>query len=156
METNGNIEPVPHGYHSLTPYLIVNDAHKAIEFYTKVFGAKELFRMDAPEGKIGHCELQIGDSRIMLADEFLNRGAVAPTSKGGRSFSLVLYVSNVDEVFDDAIDNGGVIVHPVKDQFYGDRMGTFRDPFGHEWSLGTHIEDVSEEEMLKRVKEMYR
>lgn len=152
METN--VEPIPKGYHSLTPYLIVNDANKAIQFYEKVFGAKELYRMDAPNGKIGHCEIEIGDSKIMLADEFPDRGAVAPT-QGGRAFSLVLYVSNVDEVFDDAIDNGGIIVHPLKDQFYGDRMGTFRDPFGHEWSVGTHVEDVSPEEMDKRSKEMF-
>ena len=152
METN--IEPIPKGYHSLTPYLIVNNGLKAIQFYEKVFGAKELHRMEAPNGKIGHCEIQIGDSKIMLADEFPDRGAVAPT-QGGRAFSLVLYVPNVDEIFDDAIDNGGVIVHPVKDQFYGDRMGTFRDPFGHEWSVGTHVEDVSPEEMDKRSKEMF-
>ncbi|WPU63216.1 VOC family protein [Peredibacter starrii] len=152
METN--VEPIPKGYHSLTPYLIVNDAKKAIQFYEKVFGAKELYRMDAPNGKIGHCEIEIGDSRFMLADEFPERGAVAPT-QGGRAFSLVLYVPNVDEIFDEAIDNGGVIVHPVKDQFYGDRMGTFRDPFGHEWSVGTHVEDVSPEEMDKRSKEMF-
>lgn len=152
METQ--VAPIPEGYHSLTPYLIVSDAKKAIQYYTKVFGAKETFRMDMPGGKIGHCELLIGDSRIMLADEFPNRGAIAPT-QGGRSFSLVLYVPNVDEIFDEAVDNGGIIVHPVKDQFYGDRMGTIRDPFGHEWSLATHIEDVPEEEMIKRSKEMF-
>ena len=148
------IEAIPQGYHSLTPYLIVSDAKKAIHYYTKVFRAKETFRLDAPDGKIAHAELQIGDSRIMLADESPDSGVIAPT-KGGRSFSLVLYVENVDEVFDDAVDNGGIIVHPLKDQFYGDRMGTIRDPFGHEWSVATHIEDVSEEEMIKRSKEMF-
>ena len=130
--------PIPEGYHSLTPYLIVKDAARAIEWYKKALGAEELFRMDK-EDRIGHAELRIGDSRFMLADEFPEIEAIAPSS-GGRSFSLVLYVENVDEVFDQAVDFGAIILHPLKDQSYGDRMGTIRDPFGHNWSIGTQIE----------------
>lgn len=143
METETT--PIPEGYHSLTPYLIVKEAARAIDWYIKAFGAKELLRLEK-DGKIAHAELEIGDSRIMLSDEFLEWGAIAPTG-GAKGFSLVLYVENVDEVFDDAIDFGATILHPLKDQFYGDRMGTFLDPFGHEWSVGTHVRDVSLREM---------
>lgn len=146
------VNPIPEGYHSLTPYLIVKDAAKAIEFYKKAFGASELFHMDAPGGKIGHCELQIGDSRIMLADEFPEMGSSAPTA-GGRAFSLMVYVENVDEVFKRAVDAGAKVIKPLKNEFYGDRMGTIQDPFGHNWHLGSHVEDVSEAEMQKRAKE---
>lgn len=152
MQTQVN--PIPEGYHSLTPYLIVRDASKAIEFYKNAFGAKELYRMDAPGGKIGHCELQIGDSRIMMADEFPNMGA-APEG-GPSSFSLVLYVENVDELFNRAVAAGATVVRALKDEFYGDRMGTLQDPFGHKWNLATHVEDVSPEEMKKRAEKMWQ
>lgn len=149
------VSPIPNGYHSLTPYLIVSNASKAIEFYKQAFNAKELFRMEAPGGKVGHCELMIGDSRIMLADEFPHMGAQAP-EEGPKPFSLVLYVENVDALFDQAVTAGAKIIRPLKDEFYGDRMGTLQDPFGHNWSLGTHVEDVSEEEMKKRADKMWQ
>lgn len=149
------VKPIPEGYHSITPYLIVKDASKAIDFYKRAFDARELFRMDAPGGKVGHCELQIGDSRIMMADEFPEIGSTAPT-EGGRAFSLMIYVDNADEFFDRAIDNGARILKPLKDQFYGDRMGTLQDPFGHNWHVATHIEDVPEEEMQKRAEESWK
>lgn len=152
MDTQVN--PIPEGYHSLTPYLIVKDARKAIEFYKEVFNASELYRMDGPDNKVGHCELQIGDSRIMLADEYPDMNAIAPGA-GGRAFSLVLYVKNVDEVFKKAVNAGATILQPLENKFYGDRMGTIQDPFGHSWSLGMHIEDVTPEEMNRRSKEMY-
>lgn len=145
------VSPIPEGYHSITPYLIVKDATKAIDFYKKAFGAKEIFRMDAPGGKIGHCELMIGDSRIMMADEFPDMGSTAPEG-ANRSFSLMIYVENVDEFFDMAVDHGARIIKPLKDQFYGDRMGTIQDPFGHNWHVASHIEDVSTEEMQKRAQ----
>ncbi len=148
METQ--VTPIPKGYHSLTPYLIVRDAGKAIDFYKKAFGAREIFRMDAPGEKVAHCELEIGDSRIMLADEFPNMGATAPGEGVGKSFSLVLYVENVDELFNRAVDAGAKVIRKLKDEFYGDRMGTIQDPFGHNWNLATHVEDVSPEEMRKR------
>lgn len=153
METE--IRSIPEGYHSLTPYLIVKNAASAIAFYQKAFGAKEIFRMDAPGGKIGHCELQIGDSRIMLADEFPDMGARAPVG-GDRAFSLMLYVENVDEFFKRAIEAGAKVLRPLKDEFYGDRMGTLQDPFGHNWHVATHVEDVSEEEMQKRATENWK
>lgn len=152
MDTQVN--PIPQGYHSLTPYLIVKDAAKAIEFYKKAFGAEEKFRMDAPQGKIGHCELQIGDSRIMLADEFPKMGSTAPT-EGVNSFSLLLYVDKVDEIFQQAIDAGAKVVRPLANEFYGDRMGTLEDPFGHHWSLATHVENVSDSEIRERAKKMW-
>ncbi len=150
MDTQVN--PIPKGYHSLTPYLIVNNASEAIEFYKKAFGAKEIFRMDAPNGKIGHCELQIGDSRIMMADEHPEMGANAPSSEGGRAFSLLIYVENVDEVFNRAVEAGAKVIKPLKNEFYGDRMGTIQDPFGHNWNLGMHVENVSPEEMKIRLE----
>ena len=154
MQTQVN--PIPQGYHSITPYLVVKDAARAIEFYKMAFGAKELFRMEMPNKMIGHCELQIGDSRIMLADEFPDMGATAPTSEGGRAFSLLIYVNNVDEMFKRAVDAGAKVLRPLKDEFYGDRMGTLQDPFGHNWNLGMHVEDVSEEELKNRADEMWR
>lgn len=150
------VNPIPQGYHSLTPYLIVKDAARAIEFYKKAFGAKELFRMAAPNSMIGHCELQIGDSRVMLADEFPDMDATAPTQGvNGIAFSLLIYVENVDEVFKRAVDAGAKVLRPLKNEFYGDRMGTVQDPFGHHWNLGMHVEDVSEEEMQKRAQKMW-
>lgn len=149
------VQPIPQGYHSITPYLIVKNAKQAIEFYQKAFGAKELYRMETPDGMIGHCELQIGDSRIMMADEFPNMGATAPSKEGGKAFSLLIYVDNVDQLFDRAVKAGAKVLRPLKNEFYGDRMGTVQDPFGHNWNLGMHIEDVSPEEMKKRAEKMW-
>lgn len=145
-----NVKPIPEGYHSVTPYLILKNAAKGIEFYKQVFGAKEIMRMPQPDGRIGHAELKIGDSVIMLADEAPERGARSPESIGGSPISILLYVENVDQVAERALAAGGKLVSPVQNQFYGDRMGTVKDPFGHQWYVATHVEDVSPEEMQKR------
>jgi len=142
--------PIPEGYHSATPYLIIKDAAKAIEFYKKAFGAKEMMRMSQPDGRIGHAEIKIGDSPIMLADEFPEMGARSPQSLGGSPVSILLYVEDVDAFAKQAVTAGTKIVRPVKDQFYGDRSGSFEDPFGHQWHIATHVEDVAPEEMHKR------
>ncbi len=144
-------KPIPDGYHSVTPYLICRNAAQAIAFYEKAFGAKELFRFPGPNGTVGHAELQIGDSRIMMADEPSEGLWRSPQSVGGTStVTLVLYVKEVDAVFRQAVAAGGKEVRKVENQFYGDRMGTLQDPFGHIWTIGTHIEDVSPEEMKRR------
>jgi PhnB protein len=145
-------KPIPEGYHSVTPYLIIKGATQAIDFYKKAFGATELFRMPAPEGKIGHAEIKIGDSPIMLADEFPEMGHKSPQTLGGSPISIMIYVTDVDTVFNQAIAAGGKEQRPVKDQFYGDRSGTLEDPFGHVWHVATHKEDVSPEEMERRMK----
>jgi PhnB protein len=149
--------PIPEGYHSVTPYLIIKDATKAIEFYKRAFGAKEIGRISMPDGKVGHAELQIGSSRIMLADEFPEWGHKSPITLGGSPIGLGLYVENVDDVFKKAISEGATTDKnmEVKDQFYGDRSGTVIDPFGHKWTISTHIEDVSFKEMQKRSDEMF-
>jgi PhnB protein len=145
---------IPDGYTSITPYLVVDGAARAIEFYEKAFGATEFYRLDMPEGKIGHAELQIGSARIMLADEAPEHHAHAPQKFGGSPVSLMLYVENVDEVFSRALAEGAKELRPVQDQFYGDRSGMLTDPFGHTWSIATHVEDVSSEEMAKRMASM--
>ena len=145
-----NVKPIPEGYHSVTPYLIIKGAADAIEFYKKAFGAVELFRMDH-EGKVGHAELKIGDSPIMLADENPEMGYVGATTLGGTPVSLMLYVEDVDTVYKRAISAGGAELKPVQDWFYGDRSGTLKDPYGHVWTVGTHKEDVTPEEMDKRM-----
>ena len=145
-------KPIPDGYHSVTPYLIIKGAADAIEFYKKAFGASELFRFAGPEGKIGHAEIKIGDSPIMLADEYPEIGYKSPQSLGGSPVSIMIYVEDVDTIFDRAITAGGKVQQPVKDQFYGDRLGTLEDPFGHVWHVSTHKEDVSVEEMERRAK----
>lgn len=147
------VKPIPDGYHSITPYLYVSDAKRALEFYANVFGAAELFRMDGPGGKIGHAEIKIGDSTIMLADEFPEMDARSPLSIGGSPVSLLLYVEDVDQVVDRAVNAGATLVRPVADQFYGDRSGGVKDPFGHTWFVATHKEDVPPEEMQKRAKQ---
>jgi PhnB protein len=141
---------IPDGYHSVTPYLIIKGAADAIDFYKRTFGAAELMRMPRPDGKIGHAEIRIGDSAIMLADEHLEMGHRSPQSLGGAGVSLMVYVERVDDVFTRAIASGAKEVQPVKDQFYGDRSGTLRDPFGHTWTIATHIEDIPPEEMRRR------
>jgi PhnB protein len=142
--------PIPEGYHSITPYLIVTGAASAVEFYKHAFGARELLRIPHPDGRIGHAELQIGDSRIMLADEFPEMGARSPMSLGGTPVGIQLYVDDVDTVVARALAAGAKMIRPVKDQFYGDRSGTLNDPFGHQWTISTHKEDVSPAELQKR------
>ncbi len=146
-----NVKPIPDGYHSVTPYLIIKGAADAIEFYKKAFGATELFRMPAPGGKVGHAEIKIGDSPIMLADESPEMGYVGPATLGGTPVSIMIYVEDVDTVFNQAIAAGGEQLKPLEDQFYGDRSGSLKDPFGHQWHVATHKEDVSPEEMDKRM-----
>jgi PhnB protein len=145
------VKPVPEGYHTVTPYLIVNGAAQAIEFYRKAFGATEVMRMPDKTGRIGHAEIRVGDSVIMLADEHLEMGHKGPRTLGGSSVSILLYLPDVDRTFAQAIGCGAKSLRPVADQFYGDRMGTLEDPFGHVWTLGTHIEDVTPEEMRRRM-----
>ena len=145
------VNPIPEGYRRVTPYLIVDGGAAAIEFYASVFGATERMRMDAPEGRIGHAELEIGDSVIMLADEHPEVNARGPRSIGGTPVSLHMYVEDVDSVFERAIEVGAKPLRPVEDQFYGDRSGQFEDPFGHKWNVASHVEDVSPEEMSKRM-----
>jgi PhnB protein len=147
------VKPIPQGYHTLTPYLIVKGAGAALDFYAKAFGAQELSRMADPSGKVGHAEMKIGDSPFMLADEFHEVGAVAPQAGAGRSVSFLVYVPDVDAAFARAVAAGAKAVRPVQDQFYGDRSGTLEDPFGHQWTLATHVEDVSPEEMERRARE---
>jgi PhnB protein len=147
-------KPIPDGYHTVTPYLIVNGAADAIDFYKRAFGATEIMRMPDPKGRIGHAEIRVGDSVIMMADQHHEMGYRDPRSLGGTAVSIVLYVDNVDTVFDRAIKAGAKSQRPVADQFYGDRMGTLEDPFGHVWTIGTHIEDVSPEEMKRRMAAM--
>ena len=148
-----DVKPIPDGYPRVTPYLHVDGAADALEFYVNIFGAKERMRMPAPEGRIGHAELEIGDSIVMLADEFPDMGNLSPKTIGGSPVTISLYVDDVDAVFAAALDAGATSVRPVENQFYGDRTGQFEDPFGHKWSIATHIEDVPPEEMEKRMQE---
>lgn len=147
------VKPIPEGYHTVTPYLAVDDAAAAIEYYKKAFGATERVRMDAPGGKIGHAELEIGDSLVMLSDPFPQASTRPPHELGGTSASVFLYVEDVDEVVKQAVAAGATVTMEVADQFWGDRFGTITDPFGHLWSLATHVEDVPPEEMAERAKE---
>ena len=146
--------PIPKGYRSVQPYLIVDGAAKAIAYYKAAFGAKERMRMDAPGGKIGHAEIEIGDCVIMLADEAPQWDAHAPARYGGSPVSIMIYVPNVDAVVKKAVGAGGKLTREVKDQFYGDRSGGITDPFGHHWHIATHVEDVSEKEMKRRMDAM--
>jgi PhnB protein len=148
------VQPIPAGYHSVTPYLLVRDAAKAIAFYRDAFGADEVMRFDGPNGKVAHAEVKIGDSHVMLADEVPEQGFVGPQTLGGAGVSLMLYVNDVDATFARAVAAGASVRRPVADQFYGDRVGTLVDPFGHVWSIGTHREDVSMEEVQRRMKAM--
>ena len=146
------VKAIPEGYHSITPYLIVNGAARALEFYQKAFGAEETVRMPMPNGRVGHAEMRIGDSTFMLADEFPERGIRAP--QGPPPVHLVFYCEDVDTVFKRALAAGAKELRPLQNQFYGDRSGTVTDPFGHQWTVATHVEDVSPEEMGRRAAEM--
>ncbi len=144
------VKPIPEGYHTVTPYLIIKDAASAIEFYKKAFRATEVMRMTDPSGKVLHAEIKIGDSPIMMSDEFPEMDARSPQSFGGSPVSIHLYVEDIDTLASQAIAAGAKVLRPVQDQFYGDRSGTFADPFGHVWHISTHKEDVSPEEIRKR------
>jgi PhnB protein len=147
------VSPIPVGYHAVTPYITVRGGAKAIEFYKQAFGAVEVMRFAMPDGTVAHAEIKIGDSHIMLADEMPAFGNRGPESLGGASGGLMIYLPNVDEAFARAVAAGAKVFKPVEDQFYGDRSGTVTDPFGHVWTLSTHIEDVSAEEMHRRAAE---
>ncbi|RXZ45557.1 VOC family protein [Crenobacter cavernae] len=144
------VKPVPDGYHTVTPYLAILNAAAAIDFYKQAFGAVEAMRVDAPGGKVGHAELRIGDSAVMLADECPDMGFRSPQTLGGPGMTLMLYVDDVDAWFARALAAGAKTLRPLQDQFYGDRSGTLEDPFGHVWTLATHIEDLSLEEITER------
>lgn len=145
---------IPEGFNTITPYLVIKGAAQAIEYYKKVFGAKEVFRMNGPDGKVGHAELQVGNSRFMLADENpqMGEGHTSASSIGASPVSLYIYLPDVDRVIERAVAEGAKLMKEPQDQFYGDRSGFIRDPFGHFWGVATHIEDVSPQEMEKRAK----
>ena len=144
------VKPIPEGYHSVTPYLILDDAARALEFYKKAFGAVELMRMPAPGGRIGHAEMRIGDSAVMLADENPQMNAKSARSYGGSPIFLMVYVPDVDATVAQAVAAGGRLERPVANQFYGDRTGSVEDPFGYRWYLATHVEDVPPDELERR------
>ena len=144
------VKPIPDGYHAVTPYLSIKGASEAIDFYKKAFGAKEIMRFPRPDGRLGHAEIQIGDSKVMLADEMPEVDFLGPSARGGSAVHLHLYVENVDAVVKQALGAGARELRPVEDQFYGDRLGAVGDPFGHVWHVSTHKEDLSAEELKKR------
>ena len=147
------VQPIPQGYPRLSPYLCIDGAARAIDFYVEVLGATEKMRMGGPDGKIGHAELTLGESIIMLADEYPDIGFLSPQRIGGTAVTLHAYVEDVDAVFEKALAAGAKSLRPVENQFYGDRSGQFEDPFGHRWSIATHVEDVDEAEMERRAQE---
>ncbi len=151
----GSVKPIPQGFHTVTPSLVVRNAAQAIDFYKKALGAEELMRMASPGGKIGHAELKIGDSIIFLSDEMPEMGCKSPQTLGGSAGTLHLYVEDVDKAFQRAINAGGKTTMPVADMFWGDRYGVFVDPYGHSWGLGTHKEDLTEQEIEERAKDFY-
>ena len=144
------VKPIPEGYHTVTAYLIAHDAAQAIEFYKRAFGATELFRMAGPGGKVGHAEIMIGKSPVMLADEHPEMGARSPRSIGGSPVTMLVYVENVDAFFNQAVSAGAKVVRPIENKFYGDRSGGLEDPFGYQWFIATHIEDLTPEELQRR------
>ena len=150
------VKPIPDGYPSLTPYLIVSNGAAAIDFYQKVFGARLRMKLDAPGGRVGHAQLEIGNGLVMLADEHPEMGALAPTTIGGTPVGLHLYLEDVDAVAKKALAAGATLKRPVENQFYGDRLGTIVDPFGHIWHISTHVEDVSPEELGRRAAALGR
>jgi PhnB protein len=146
--------PIPKGYHAVTAYLSVQNAVQALEYYKRAFGAKELLRMPMPDGKVGHAEIKIGDSHVMLADEMPSMGFLSPRSRGGSTVQMHLYVRDVDTTVQKALAAGGKLERPIEDKFYGDRAGTVEDPFGHVWYIATHKEDVPPKEMKRRMDAM--
>ena len=146
-----SVSAIPEGYHSVTPYLIVDGAEEAIRFYERAFGATEVLRMPMPGGRIAHAEIRIGDSHVMLSDEWPDMGVLGPKSRGGPTASLLIYTEGVDAAFARAVEAGATVEREVQDQFYGDRTGTLIDPFGHRWTIATHVEDVTPEEMRRRM-----
>jgi PhnB protein len=150
-----SVKPIPEGYHSVTPYLVVDDAAEAIRFYARALGAEEVLRLPMGD-RIAHAEIKIGDSHVMLADENPEMGFLGPKSRGGCTSSLMVYVEDVDSAFARAIEAGGIEERPVRDEFYGDRVGTLLDPFGHRWTIGTHKEEVGPEELARRMDEMMK
>ena len=148
-----SVRPIPEGYHSVTPYITVSDAAAAIDFYKQAFGATEALRLPMGD-RIAHAEIMIGDSHVMLADEWPDMGHLGPKSRGGPTSSLMVYVEDADTAFQQALDAGGKQDRPVEDQFWGDRMGVLTDPFGHQWTLATHVRKVSPEEMQRQMAEM--
>lgn len=150
------VSPIPAGYHSVTPYLLVRDAAKALAYYRDAFGADEVMRFEGPPGRIAHAEIKIGDSHVMLADENPGDGYVGPQTLGGAGVSLMLYVPDVDATFERAVKAGATVRRAVADQFYGDRVGTLTDPFGHVWSIATHREEVSVEEAKRRMEKLMK
>jgi PhnB protein len=147
-----DVKAIPDDYPQVIPSLAIDGAAAAIDFYVTVFGAQERMRIDSPDGRVGHAELQIGDSVVMLADEMPDMGSRGPKAVGGTPVTILVYVSDVDATFDRALRGGATQLRPVEDQFYGDRSGQFEDPFGHRWSVATHIEDVPEDEMMRRAE----
>jgi PhnB protein len=150
-----NVKPIPEGYQSVTPYLTQKNTDEAIRFYERAFGAKEVMRLSTPEGGVAHAEIQIGNSRLMMADESPVYGNKSPETLGGSPSAYLIYVEDVDSVFERAVQAGAKVKRPVADQFYGDRVGTVIDPFGYQWSIGTHKEEVSIPEMQKRMEKMF-
>jgi uncharacterized glyoxalase superfamily protein PhnB len=149
MEACMSVKPIPEGYHTLTPFLTVRNAERAIEFYKQAFGAQERSVAKGPDGKVMHAEVKIGDSVIMLSDEFPEFGSLSPQSVGGSPMGLHIYIENVDAAFDRAVKAGAQVEMPVSDQFWGDRYGKLKDPFGHKWSIATHVKDMSADEMKR-------
>jgi PhnB protein len=148
------VKSIPEGYHSITPYLVIKNCSAAIDYYVKAFGAREVVRMDAPGGKIGHAELMFGNSYVMMADEHPDQGHIGPETVGGTPVGLMFYVDDVDAVFNRAVENGATVTEPLENKFYGDRSGSIKDPFGHKWMISTHVEDVTPDEMERRMKAM--
>lgn len=149
------VNSIPRGMNTVTPYLLIQGASEAISFYMQVFGAEEIVRLTAPDGRIGHAEIRIGDSVIMIADEHPEMDFLGPQSRGGTTVSLLIYVENADEIFSAAIDAGATELRPLCDQFYGDRSGSVTDPWGHVWSIATHLEDIGPAELKQRFEELY-
>lgn len=150
------VQPIPRGYHSVTPYLIINGAAGALEFYKNAFGAKEKVRMPGPGGRIGHAEIMIGSSHVMLADEHPEMGFRGPQGNATPPVSIVLYVKDGDAMFERAVNNGARVERPLENQFYGDRTATLIDPYGHRWHIHTHVEDVSPKEMQRRMQQLFQ
>ena len=151
-----NVKPIPEGHHTITPHLVVKNGAQAIEFYKKAFGAEERFRMNTPDGKsIAHAQLKMGDSLFMLADEFPQMNSLSPESIGGSPVSMYVYVENVDAFFNQAVSAGATVLNPVMDMFYGDRWGYIKDPFGHLWSIATHKNDLTPDELKKAAEKAF-